>query len=288
MVRVKNFKKFEVITVICFFAVLGFSTKTIFSQETTSSVQMTEDLFQYTVTDGKASIVGYTGTETGVNIPATVQSRTSDEMYPVTSIGKKAFNGYLKIETVTIPVSVTLIGASAFRSCTSLESITIPDSVMVIQDNAFNTCSNLQRVVLPNSVQSIGEYAFQYCVNLYCILIPNSVKTIGKGAFSKCTRLSNIILSNSLECIQNFTFQNCSSLQSLIIPDSVVQIGEEAFVSCDSLSRIVFNCPDTWYYTNSAANWSNKKNGTEQTTSISTVNVRYFTQTHLRDYWYKL
>ena len=49
-----------------------------------------------------------------------------------TSIGDRAFENCLALQSVTIGDSVTSIGSSAFQSCIKLQSVTIGDSVTSI------------------------------------------------------------------------------------------------------------------------------------------------------------
>ncbi len=87
--------------------------------------------FTYEIIDGKVTITGYTGSDTEVIIPSTIEG------YPVISIGGGAFRNCDSLTSVTIPDSVTSIGNSAFSYCDSLTSVTIPDSVTSIGDSAF-------------------------------------------------------------------------------------------------------------------------------------------------------
>ena len=82
--------------------------------------------FEYTVTNGKATIKKYTGNSTSVSIPASING------YCVVSIGDDAFQYCRSLTNVTIPYSVTSIGDAAFFGCTGLTSVTIPDSVTSI------------------------------------------------------------------------------------------------------------------------------------------------------------
>ena len=88
--------------------------------------------------DDTASVVGYSGTETSIKIPYTMNGKT-----------------------------VTSIDDYAFSYCENLTSITIPDSVTHIGCGAFYDCKNLTSVTIPKSVIEIGDYGFGFYLNLY-------------------------------------------------------------------------------------------------------------------------
>ena len=107
--------------------------------------------YTYAVTDGKVTIIDFMESVSGdLTIPDTLGG------YPVTAIGKQAFDECKKLTTVTIPKSVTSIGAEAFCDCDSLKSITIPDSVTKIGDLAFAWSNKLTTVTIGKGLASIG------------------------------------------------------------------------------------------------------------------------------------
>ena len=100
----------------------------------TNGVMADEDVFtsgdyQYCILeDGTAEITRYSGEDSVLKIPNTLDGKT-----------------------------VTSIGDGAFAECSSLTNIELPDSVTSIGDNAFSDCSSLTRSELPDSVKSRGE-----------------------------------------------------------------------------------------------------------------------------------
>lgn len=70
--------------------------------------------YAYIVDGDNATITGYTGKNSGVVIPNTLDG------YPVTSICNFAFQNCTFLTSVTIPTSVTSIGEFAFLGCTRL------------------------------------------------------------------------------------------------------------------------------------------------------------------------
>jgi hypothetical protein len=153
---------------------------------TSLSAQTAAD-FQYTASNGKVTITGYTGSAKNVTIPGRIDG------LPVTTIGDRAFYTYL-LTRVTIPGSVTVIGYGAFAG------------------------NDLTSVIIPNSVTAIGEMAF--AVNdLTSVTIGNSVATIGRGAFGR-NQLTSVTIPNSVTAIGEAAFRT-NQLTSVTIPASI-------------------------------------------------------------------
>jgi hypothetical protein len=190
--------------------------------------------FTYTVTDGRVTITGYTGSGGAVTIPATIEG------LPVTSIGEQAFAACQSLTSVTIPNSVTSIGDWAFNVCQSLTSVTIPNSVTSIGFAAFAYCTKLTSVMIPSSIMSIGDSTFADCTSLASVTISNGVTSIGDSTFADCTSLANVNIPSSVTSIGNAAFADCISLTSVTIPNSVTSIGHNAFLNCTYLISVFF------------------------------------------------
>jgi hypothetical protein len=212
---------------------------------------LSADGFEYTVSDGVATVTGCTGDTCPPTlvIPATLGG------YSVTTIGDSAFEAK-SLTTVTIPNSVTTIGASAFynnvlttvtigNSVTSIGSfafntnrlttVSIPNSVTFIADFAF-TVNDLTTVTIGNSVTSIGDYAFQ-SNDLTTVTIPNSVTTIGAAAFFN-NDLTTVTIGNSVTSIGESAFEG-NALTTVTIGNSVTTIGNYAFHT-NALTSVTF------------------------------------------------
>ena len=218
----------------------------------TNGVMADEDVFtsgdyQYCILeDGTAEITRYSGEDSVLKIPNTLDGKT-----------------------------VTSIGDGAFAECSSLTSIELPDSVTSIGDRAFLECWSLTSIELPDSVTSIGDAAFLVCSDLTSIELPDSVTSMGVNPFADCWRLKNIQVSpeqpvfavidgvlfnkaeKSLICypagkqeeayevpqgiqqIKSYAFYDCSALTSIELPDGVTSIGDEAFGGCSNLTITV-------------------------------------------------
>jgi hypothetical protein len=195
-------------------------------------IPATED-YTYTVSDGNATITGYTGAGGAIAIPYTLGG------YPVLVIGAYAFANHTSLTSVTIPDSVTTIGNSAFQSCTSLTSITIPNGVTTIGKLSFWFCTSLTSVSIPNSVTSIGFGAFDYCTAMTSLTIGSGVTTIGDYAFEQCTALTSVSIPDGVTSIGNMSFFACH-MTSVTIGSGVTTIGGNVFSSCHSLTSITF------------------------------------------------
>ncbi|MCC8072753.1 MAG: leucine-rich repeat protein, partial [Clostridiales bacterium] len=234
-----------------------------------SSDTDTNSDFEYEVLDdGTAEITGYSGTETDITIPSTIDG------YTVTSIGDYAFEFNDDLTSITIPDGVTSIGEWSFAGCYNLVNLDIPDSVTNINNCAFLLCIGLTSITIPDSVMSIGYGAFAGCISSTSIdvsdkneyyssqdgvlfnkdkteliqypagnestsyQIPDSVSSISGYAFVYCYYLKSVAISDSVASIDDDTFYACENLTSVTIPDSVTSIGYGAFAYCTSLISV--------------------------------------------------
>lgn len=197
---------------------------------TTPQVPIPDGL-QYTISDYKVTITGYTGSASELSIPAVIEG------YPVIAIADYAF-AESKISWIDIPEGVITIGDYAFCWCENLPEITIPNSVIHIGSNAFQYCTGLTYVTLGSSIQAINSSTFMGCTWLSEIMIPNSVSSIGTDAFWGCSSLQSIEIPEGVTTIGRWAFYNCTSLKSAVLPKSVTSIGEAPFNGCSSLESI--------------------------------------------------
>ena len=241
----------------------------------TNGAMADEDVFtsgdyQYCILeDGTAEITRYSGEDSVLKIPNTLDGKT------VTSIGDAAFLECSSLTSIELPDSVTSIGDAAFLVCSDLTSIELPDSVTSMGVNPFADCWRLKNIQVspeqpvfavidgvlfnkaekslicypagkqeeayevPQGIQQIKSYAFYDCSALTSIKLPDSVTSIGESAFCGCDSLTTIELPDSVTRIGNEAFAWCSTLTSIELPDSVTSIGDEAFVGCSNLTMTV-------------------------------------------------
>lgn len=117
---------------------------------------------------GGITITKYTGWDTELVIPATINGK------PVTAIGENAFRK-VGLTGVTLPEGLKLIRRFAF-SHNKLTSVSIPNSVTRIEYCAFYE-NQLTGVTFGSGVTYIGESAFQYN-KLTSLTIPDTVLEI--------------------------------------------------------------------------------------------------------------
>lgn len=170
--------------------------------------------FTYEITDGKATVTGYTGSEANLTIPAELGG------CPVTKIGDRAFLSNSTIQIVTLPDSVEELGVSA-----------------------FNSCSNLQTVVLSKNLKTIGNLAFQMSSLTY-ISLPDSITYIGTCAFVS-TKLTYINLPASIDTINDLTFAACQNLAYVRIPHTVTTIAKNSFSACKEDLLTIVGCANS-------------------------------------------
>lgn len=222
--------------------------------------------FTYTISNGQATITGYSGIGTHIVIPAVIDG------YPVAAIAPKAFMGDTLLTSVVIADSVTVIGDRAFYECTNLESLVIGSGVETIGAGAFYKCVALSSLSIPASVSEIGLIAFARLTGVsaievdpgsqyYCsengvlfdknktlliqypsgkradFTIPATVTDVGRYAFA-WSSVTSVDIPSSVISIDTWAFYYCRSLTSVSIPDSVVHVDAGAFYACEALKSV--------------------------------------------------
>ncbi len=229
--------------------------------------------FKYDVIGSEIRITGYTGNESSVVIPDSLNGRI------VTEIGSSSFSAKSFIKSVELPETLKIISPDAFKNCSLLEEIVIPSAVSVISEYAFAGCVSLKQINILSALTVIGHCAFEGCTSLKEISIPST--QIRYGAFKNCTSLENIkflqpvqsmgnqvfdgtawlnsqteglicidtvaysytgsdysvVIPDGIRTIADFAFRN-TSVSSVIIPDSLYYIGKDAFADCNNLKYL--------------------------------------------------
>ncbi len=173
--------------------------------------------FTYEVTDGKATITGYTGTETNVTVPGELDG------YTVTAIGNSAFRGINTIRKVVLPETIVSIGDLAFN-CDNLANINLPNGINHIGDRAF-LCSSLTYVNLPTSLTEISEGTFEACSELAYVRIPHNITSIGSYAFSVYDPDLLTIVGCANSTAQTYAEQNNLAFATLPCKDHTFRSG---------------------------------------------------------------
>ncbi len=212
--------------------------------------------FTYEVSGGMAIITGYSGSDTNITIPATLDG------YTVTTIGATAFKDSA-VETVVISEGVVVLEGSAFYNCDSLTSITIPSTVSTITICALANCKNLSTITVNNNshfkvvdgalLSMDGTRFLQYPSGSTATsyTMPNSVTKIDEYAFQDSTKLTSVNLSTNITKIPQYAFSGCSSLASIVIPEGVSEIDNNAFEICTGLKSVTFPSTITGIWSNS-------------------------------------
>lgn len=159
----------------------------------------------------------------------------------VTKITNEAFAYCHKLKTVKLSDSVTEIGADAFLQCYSLESINMPKKLKTIRDGAFCACYALKDVTFPSSVTTIEQYAFKFCKSLEKITVPEKVTVVANSAFAYCENVGTIKLHGKITKIEAGAFYGCEKLGEITVPASVKSIGDDAFAGTSKLRTITLN-----------------------------------------------
>ena len=193
--------------------------------------------YNYSVTDGKAIIIGYSGNDSVLIIPETLGG------VPVTEIGASAFNGIDEITEVMIPNSVVEIKREAFSNCTGIEKVTLSNRLTYIGTAAFYGCEHLTSIEIPASLDSTtAEYDFTGVFEgsgLEKVTFEEGTEQIAESLFKNCTKIESIEIPETVVEIEGKAFSGCTGLKEIRVPDSVTKIADNAF---DQTDNVIVNC----------------------------------------------
>ena len=182
--------------------------------------------FEYTVNnDGTSTITKYTGTETHVTVPGTIDG------YPVYSVALDAFDGYGgvldMIESITFSEGIEVIEPWAVTSCNGLVSVSFPSTFSYL-NRPVAFCDNFREVSFPN-----GNPYFTAKDN---VIYSADMKTLLLYPAGKTDR--RFVAPGSLTGIGNFAFYCQEYVEEIHLPDSVEYLGFASFQAARKLERL--------------------------------------------------
>ena len=228
------------------------------------------------LTDGGIAILGYSGTDTNIDLTAL------DFGGNIVNIGGSAFE-YSAVESIRLPETLITIQARAFYhsalksinipagtefigreafSDTPIETLTFADGakLTVIERSAFENTKHLGSVIIPASLRQMGraafknsgitalafadgfslaeipEEAFAYTA-ITAVRIPDSVTLINHGAFRNTADLETVTFGAGENLTLGSNAFYSSGLKTLEIPTNMTYIGEYAFVGLGKLGE---------------------------------------------------
>ena len=142
---------------------------------------------------------------------------------PLTTIGRRAFNGCAAMTSITLPASVTSLDTEAMAGMESLTELTLPENLTEIGDMTFAGCSGLKSLVVPQKVKTIGMSPFFRCTSLQSVTLPPMVTNLeNMYVFDECPALQEIALSGSS------AFYSVEKLETTL-PARITEVPREAF-----------------------------------------------------------
>ena len=201
------------------------------------------DGYSYTTTNDGVVITGYSGKETDLKIPSTIDSKD------VIEIGDKAFYKIGTLKSIDIPNTVKTIGGSAFAGCNNLSTVKLNEGLDRIDSLAFFDTA-ITEITIPASVESarnaFGSSASFYSpdysnTKLKSVTFSEGATVVPESIFSDCIALTDVNLPNGITKIESYAFASCKALTDFATPNSVVTIEYSAFADCENLSTVKLN-----------------------------------------------
>ena len=206
--------------------------------------------FSYEVKDGTATILKYSGSETAIAIPDTLDGAE------VTAIGEGAFADLAELSVLYIPPTVQSLGKGILKGCDSLQALSTPQlgatrggegylgylfGATSYMDNGRDVPATLTLVKLggPGGGDRVPNFAFFECNDLLAVRLSGAIKTIGKYAFYQCIELKYLDFDMfHLLSIEEHALDSCVSLTDLNLGKGLKSIGLGALEGCSGLYRL--------------------------------------------------
>ena len=197
--------------------------------------------------------------------------------HPISRIEANAFQGCVRMKSVTLQDNITSIGEEAFINCQNLSKIRFSKNLKSIGNNAFEGTAylnswkdneyvqangillyvNESRLLNDNSATSLifvndanSQYVNDYPGSIALSLKSISVVTGGKenekvsitnwmdGIFKNFSHLKFVETPTYLNGIPANSFEGCTALEKVIVSDGTEFIGNSVFEDCISLESI--------------------------------------------------
>lgn len=209
---------------------------------------------------GYIIIKEYTGTETAVTVPDTLDG------FPVVGMYHSIFDSTPTVSQVTFPDSLRtvvfntradsdqcMVGTAWYQQqpdgvyyagkvaigCKGNGPLTLRDDTVGIGGAAFRGRKDLTAIEFPASLLMISDDAFAGS-GLVEVTIPTTLLYYF-GAFGNCNKLERVIFEDGIKEITGTV--SGSSVKEVVLPDSLMVIGKKAFMNCDALQTITL--PDS-------------------------------------------
>ena len=200
--------------------------------------------FTFTESDGALTITGYTGSDTKLRIPSSINGK------PVTGLADGALRDQTGLTVLWIPDSVTEFGEEILKGCTNLYALHTPlpsdadkaylgylYGALDYQPNNVAELRTLEFLELGGTLTTLPSYALYDCNDLGCVRLPESVTALGEFSLYRCESLK-YINTEGLRTVGRYAFGHCASLTELTFGACLTELGLGALEYCGSMRRL--------------------------------------------------
>lgn len=188
------------------------------------------------LSDGTVAIVGYSGEETQLEIPAMIDGKIVSRLGKPYVSGKDIYVEEGRVDEETAQKNIQYYRVSGLDYVTKLS---FPNTVKTIGYAAFYEYQNLREIQL-NQVQIIRGRAFGKTGLRGELILPDDVISVGNSAFRE-TEITSLKLSSSLQSLGSSVFYECKKLTGILrIPVLLETIKKDTFHACD-FQQLIFD-----------------------------------------------
>ena len=205
--------------------------------------------------DNKATLIQYTGTETHVVLPESVEG------YSLVGIAAHAFENRTDLQSIVFPKTLVSIGEYAFSGCSGLTALTLPESLKTIGAYAFDGCSHVTELrILSVALDSLEMYGKTFnrlgaegpgvhvVIGQQVTVIPDCMfyVYVTSSYYDRAPKILDVTFEENSVCtrIGYQAFYGCSDLRTVVLGEKLSDFGGRAFGDCSSLICAYVKSPE--------------------------------------------
>ena len=153
------------------------------------------------------------------------------------SIGSSAFEGCLKLNSLTLPQNLEGMGERALYGCSSLAQIKLPYGLISMGKHCLGN-TLIDDLIIPSTVTSFNDPMDQKALNSLTICSQDTIHEYSLTNKDTYTTVRKLILEEGVTTVTSYVISKLEGLKEVVLPASLCTIDEYAFANQNGITCI--------------------------------------------------